>query len=97
VRQIVERHHERENGSGYPARMVGDAIGLYGRMAGIVDTFLALSGARSYAPALPMDDCLRVLLKARGTLFHAPLVESRHTPGWSAWARWRPSWRKRRG
>lgn len=75
VRQIVERHHERENGSGYPARMLGDAIGLYGRMAGIVDTFLALSGARSYAPALPMDDCLRVLLKARGTLFHAPLVE----------------------
>jgi HD-GYP domain-containing protein (c-di-GMP phosphodiesterase class II) len=75
VRQMVERHHERENGSGYPARMLGDAIGLYGRIAGIVDTFLALSGARSYAPALPMDDCLRVLLRARGTLFHAPLVE----------------------
>ena len=44
-------------------------------MAGIVDTFLALSAARSYASALPMDDCLRVLLRGRGKLFHAPLVE----------------------
>jgi HD-GYP domain-containing protein (c-di-GMP phosphodiesterase class II) len=75
VREMVERHHEREDGSGYPGRMSGDAIGLYGRMAGIVDTFLALSEARPYAPALPMDDCLSVLLRARGTLFHAPLVE----------------------
>ena len=75
VGQAVERHHEREDGSGYPNRMIGDAIGLYGRIAGIVDTFLALSGVRAYAPPQPMDDCVRILLKGRGTLFHAPLVE----------------------
>jgi HD-GYP domain-containing protein (c-di-GMP phosphodiesterase class II) len=75
VREIVERHHEREDGSGYPGRMLGDAIGLYGRIAGIVDTFLAMSEARPHAPALPMDYCLRVLLRAGGTLFHAPMVE----------------------
>ena len=75
VREIVGRHHERENGSGYPGQMLGDSIGLYGRIAGIVDTFLAMTQARSYAPAIPMEQCLRVLLWARGILFHAPLVE----------------------
>ena len=75
VREIVGRHHEREDGSGYPGQMLGDAIGLYGRIAGIVDTFLAMSEARPHAPALPMDYCLRVLLRAGGTLFHAPMVE----------------------
>ena len=75
VREIVERHHEREDGSGYPGQMLGDAIGLYGRIAGIVDTFLAMSEARPHAPALPMDYCMRILLRAGGTLFHAPLVE----------------------
>lgn len=75
VREIVERHHEREDGSGYPGQMLGDAIGLYGRIAGIVDTFLAMSTARPHAPALPMEYCLRMLLRASGTLFHAPLVE----------------------
>lgn len=75
VREIVERHHEREDGSGYPRQMLGDAIGLYGRIAGIVDTFLAMSEARPHAPALPMDYCMRILLRAGGTLFHAPLVE----------------------
>jgi len=75
VRQAVGRHHEREDGSGYPARMRGDDIGLYGRIAGIVDTFLALSSMRSHAPPQPIDDCMRVLLKGCGSLFHAPLVE----------------------
>ena len=75
VRETVERHHEREDGSGYPRGLSGDAIGLYGRIAGIVDTFLALTGVRSYAPQIPMDECLRLLLQGRGTLFHAPLVE----------------------
>lgn len=75
VRATVERHHEREDGSGYPQGLSGDDIGVYGRIAGIVDTFLALSGERSYAPRAPIDTCLRLLLHARGTLFHAPLVE----------------------
>jgi len=75
VRETVERHHEREDGSGYPQGLSGDAIGVYGRIAGIVDTFLALSGERPYAPRAPIDTCLRLLLQGRGTLFHAPLVE----------------------
>jgi len=75
VRETVERHHEREDGSGYPQGLSGDAIGVYGRIAGIVDTFLALTGERPYAPVAPIDTVLRLMLQARGTLFHPPLVE----------------------
>ncbi len=75
VIEAITRHHEREDGSGYPGRLYGEAIGLYGRIAGIVDTFLALSSRRPHAAAASMDDCLRLLMIARGTLFHAPLVE----------------------
>jgi len=47
----IEQHHERMNGSGYPKGYVGDEIGIYGRMAGIVDTFAALTNHRPYAAA----------------------------------------------
>jgi len=70
VREAIERHHEREDGSGYPGRMFGEAIGLYGRIAGIVDTFLALSSTRPHAPPQPIDDCMRILLKGCGTLLN---------------------------
>lgn len=75
VREAIGRHHEREDGSGYPGRMFGEAIGLHGRIAGIVDTFLALSSTRPHAPPQPIDDCMRILLKGCGTLFHTPLVD----------------------
>lgn len=75
VIETVLRHHEREDGSGYPGRLRERDIGLYGRIAGIVDTFLALTNPRTYAPEVTMQEALRVLLAGRGTLFHAPLVE----------------------
>jgi HD-GYP domain-containing protein (c-di-GMP phosphodiesterase class II) len=73
--ETVLRHHEREDGSGYPSRLRERDIGLYGRIAGIVDTFLALTNPRPYAAEVTMQEALRVLLAGRGTLFHAPLVE----------------------
>jgi len=75
VIETVLRHHEREDGSGYPSRLRERDIGLHGRIAGIVDTFLALTNPRTYAPEVTMQEALRVLLAGRGTLFHAPLVE----------------------
>lgn len=75
VKQAVERHHEREDGSGYPQGMAGERIGLYGRLAGIVDTFVAMTNRRPYAETMSMQDCLRLLYQWRGSLFHAPMVE----------------------
>ncbi len=71
----IAQHHEREDGSGYPQGLTGDEIGLFGRMAAIVDSFVALTNERTYAKPLPPYDALRKLTEWSRTLFHAPLTE----------------------
>ncbi|MFN2645894.1 MAG: HD-GYP domain-containing protein [Burkholderiales bacterium] len=68
-------HHERHDGSGYPNRLRSAEIGLFGSIAGIVDTFAALTSRRPYAEALAPSTALSILYKHRGTLFDGYLVE----------------------
>jgi len=71
----IEQHHERMNGSGYPNGRTGDEIGIYGRMAGIVDTFAALTNHRPYAAAASSYEALRSISGWAGEFFHEPLVQ----------------------
>src|SRR5258708_11783622 len=73
--KLVLLHHERQDGSGYPQGLKGDEIGLYGSIAGIADTFDALTAVRPYAEPLPPSSALSYLYKERGTGFHAALIE----------------------
>jgi putative two-component system response regulator len=61
VRPIVLCHHERIDGSGYPAGLRGDEVPLLAQIDGIVDVYDALTSARSYRPAWPVDDAVRYL------------------------------------
>jgi len=73
MRGIAE-HHERLDGSGYPAGLAGNAIGLLGRMAAIVDTYAALTTSRPYANALSPESALAALMGWSGRLFCPELV-----------------------
>jgi HD-GYP domain-containing protein (c-di-GMP phosphodiesterase class II) len=75
VAQIAALHHERYDGSGYPAGLKGDALGVIGAMAGIVDTFDALTVKRPYAEAMSPSNALNLLFRMRGRAFHPQLVE----------------------
>jgi len=68
-------HHERFDGSGYPKGLRGAEIGLYGRIAGIVDTFDALTVKRPYAEPVSPSAAISMLYKWRGIYFDAGLVE----------------------
>jgi HD-GYP domain-containing protein (c-di-GMP phosphodiesterase class II) len=68
-------HHERHDGSGYPKGLHGKEIGLIGSIAGIVDTFDALTARRPYAEPVAPSTALSMLYKWRGTFFDAYLVE----------------------
>jgi len=71
----IEEHHERMNGTGYPKALMGEEIGIFGRMAGIVDCFAALTNHRPYAPAVSSYEALRNITAWGGDFFHEPLVQ----------------------
>jgi HD-GYP domain-containing protein (c-di-GMP phosphodiesterase class II) len=71
----IGQHHERMNGSGYPKGLMGDEIGVIGRMAGIVDCFAALTNHRPYAAAVSSYEALRSIASWGGDFFHEPLVQ----------------------
>jgi len=73
--ELALLHHERQDGSGYPKGLKGKDIGLLGSIAGIVDTFDALTARRPYAEPVPPSAALSMLYKGRGSLFDPVLIE----------------------
>ena len=72
---LAALHHERYDGSGYPNGLSGAGIGTIGGIAGIADTFDALTSKRPYAAPVPPSIALGMLHKMRGKAFHPELVE----------------------
>jgi cyclic di-GMP phosphodiesterase len=55
VRPIVRSHHERIDGTGYPDGLGGGDVPLLAQIVGIVDVFDAVTTARPYKQAMPVD------------------------------------------
>ena len=55
-------HHERENGTGYPQRLTGEKISLYGKIIAVACSYEAMTGERKYKKAEdPATGLLNVL------------------------------------
>ena len=63
---IAEGHHERFDGTGYPARRSGKAIPLAARIVAVADVFDALTSRRPYKDAWPVDKALATLESLSG-------------------------------
>ncbi len=72
---IALTHHEKFNGTGYPAGLKGHDIPLVGRIAAICDVFDALTFERVYKSALPVDIALDILKEERGEHFDPELLD----------------------
>lgn len=72
---IIENHHERVDGSGYPRGMQGAEIPLLARIAGMVDTYDAMITPRPYAKARTSNEATLELLDCSGHQFEETLVE----------------------
>jgi putative nucleotidyltransferase with HDIG domain len=73
VRPIVESHHERWDGKGYPHGLAGDAIPLTARVLCVADVYDALTSVRSYKRAFTHEEAMDIMRKDAGTQFDPAL------------------------
>lgn len=71
---VALTHHERWDGSGYPAGLVGEGIPFEGRIAAICDVFDALTSTRPYKRAWSFDDAIKYMAAESGKAFDPVLV-----------------------
>ena len=72
VRPIVRHHHERQDGSGYPDGLAGDAIPLLAQIISIVDVFDAITTTRPYHIALTLRSRSKSCARKPGAAGTAP-------------------------
>jgi putative nucleotidyltransferase with HDIG domain len=70
----VLHHHERLDGSGYPARLSGQTIPTGARIIAVADTFDAMTTDRPYRAALSVEAAVRELQRVSGTQLDAAYV-----------------------
>ncbi len=71
----IASHHERFDGSGYPKGIKAKEIPLFARIAGIVDTYDAITSERLYCKARSHDDAIKELYRQANTGFPEGLIE----------------------
>ncbi|MDR0511761.1 MAG: HD domain-containing protein, partial [Treponema sp.] len=72
---IAGTHHEKWDGSGYPAGLKGLNIPLEGRLMAIADVYDALIAKRPYKPAYTHEEAAKIIVASAGTHFDPLLVE----------------------
>ncbi len=71
----VSQHHERIDGSGYPYKLSGNQISLTGQMAGLIDTYCALTTNKVYAKGVYNQIALEEIHSLRGFKFNGALID----------------------
>jgi HD-GYP domain-containing protein (c-di-GMP phosphodiesterase class II) len=71
---IVQNHHERIDGKGYPTGLKGDQIPLLSRIIAVADAYDAMTSDRNYRKKLDLEIAKEQLLTGRGTQFDSVVV-----------------------
>ncbi|MBI3648805.1 MAG: HD-GYP domain-containing protein [Actinobacteria bacterium] len=74
--EIVRHHHERFDGTGYPAGLAGTRIPLPARIFAVADAFDAMTSDRPYRRAMPVERTLREIGEGAGTQFDPAIAEA---------------------
>ncbi len=73
---IVEQHHERLDGSGYPLGLQGDEVTVEAAIVGVADTYDAMTSDRVYRKAPGKEVAVAELKRLRNVTFQAEVVDA---------------------
>jgi HD-GYP domain-containing protein (c-di-GMP phosphodiesterase class II) len=74
MREAIEHHHQRFDGSGYPDGLRGEQIPLWARIIGLTDAYANMVTEQSFSAARTPEQALDELSKMSGTRFDGMLV-----------------------
>jgi len=74
MREAIEHHHQRFDGSGYPDGLRGEQIPLWARIIGLADAYANMVTEQSFSAARTPDQALEELVHMSGTRFDGMLV-----------------------
>lgn len=72
---IVEYHHEKFDGTGYPKKLSGNDIPYLARIAAIADSFDAMASKRAYRDSLPLEVIISEFERCKGTQFDPQMAD----------------------
>jgi len=76
IAQIIYQHHERLDGSGYPAGLKDGQILLEARILAVADVIEAISSHRPYRPSFGLDRALQEVRDHSGELYDSAVTEA---------------------
>lgn len=76
IARIVQQHHERLDGSGYPQGLKGDAVLFEARVLAVADVVEAMQSHRPYRPGLGIEPALEEIARHRGQLYDPRVVDA---------------------
>jgi len=74
--EIMETHHEKWDGSGYPHGLKGEQIPISGRVMALADVYDALISERVYKPAFSHEKARGIIIEGKGTHFDPDVVDA---------------------
>lgn len=74
--EIAQSHHEKYDGTGYPAGLQGERIPLSARILALADVYDALTSKRVYKPAMTHQEAADIIREGNGKHFDPDLVEA---------------------
>lgn len=76
VQRLVRHHHERFDGSGYPDKLVGEAIPMGARIIAVADSYDAMTSDRPYRKSLDKEVALAEIRGGAGKQFDPEVVRA---------------------
>ncbi len=75
---VILHHHERWDGSGYPAGLAGSQISRAGSIVAVADAFAVMQSDRAYRGALSEAEALAEIASGAGSRFDQEVVQAFH-------------------